>query len=226
MSFHVFFGFSIGLSKTLRVPKGTTAQAISHIEEVERALGLKRSKYKDNPVHWDHWDRQYRAGFPKVDDKVLCETVEEHNSWVRRFYSQIDKWAKDPAGDGEELTPEIASTFWHGLQMLTVKPDRWTNEYYRARMDELYEVMRGREAAGMTFDAKALTEKQAAAVIRIFDQYLDKDDLRLDVPDGRDYLASSYDGGYAWCDKCFKPKDPDDYGCGKKNCPLADDERS
>lgn len=223
MSFHVFFSFSTGLSQTLRVPKGTAASAIAHVEEVERTLGLKRSKYKDDPVHWDHWDEQWRAGFPKVDDKVLCKTVEEHNQWVQRLYEQFEQWAEKPVEDGEDLTPEIAATFWHGLQQLKVNPDRWTDNYYRARMDELYEVMRGREAAGMTFDAKALTEKQAAAVIRIFDQYLDTNDLRLDVPDGRDYLASSYDGGYDWCDKCFKPKAPDDYGCRRKGCPLSEE---
>ncbi len=223
MSFHVFFAFSEGLSETLRVPKGTAANAIAHVEEVERTLGLKRSKYKDNPVHWDHWDKQWRAGFPKVDDKVLCETVEDHNKWVQRLYWLFGEWAKNPVEDGEDLTPEIAATFWHGLQELKVRPERWTGDYYRARMDDLYEVMRGRKAAGMSFDTKALTTKQAAAVIRIFDQYLDPDDYRLDVPDGYDYLASSYDGGYSWCDKCFKPKHPDDYGCRRKGCPLTED---
>ena len=99
-------------------------------------------------------------------------------------------------------------------------PERWTDDYFRDRMEHLYEVMRGRESEGVTFDAKPLTEKQAASIIRIFDQFLDPCDLRLDVPNGRDYLASSSDGGYDWCEKCG-PMVWDDVGdCRKRGCPL------
>jgi hypothetical protein len=40
--------------------------------------------------------------------------------------------------------------------------------------------------------------KQAAAVVTLFAEYLDDYDMRLDVPNGHDYLASSYNGGYDW----------------------------
>jgi hypothetical protein len=91
-------------------------------------------------------------------------------------------------------------------------------------MEHLYEVMRGRESNGVTFDVKPLTEKQAAQVINLFSEFLDPDDLRLNVPDGRDYLASSADGGYEWCDKCFKPIAEDDTSCRRRKCPLREED--
>lgn len=124
----------------------------------------------------------------------------------------------------EMLTPEDARTFWYGLQSLEVPIGRWTSDYYRARMEHLYEVMRGRENEGVTFDAKRLSPKQAAAVMNIFSTYVDPGDLRLDVPNGHDYLASSSDGGYEWCEKCG-PAHPDDAQvCRRKACPIRDEE--
>jgi len=224
MSFHTFFMLTTGLSKPMQVPIGTKASIIAHVEEVERVLGLKRTQYLTNPVHWDHFDAAFRNGFPDVDDKTLCETVENHNVWVRRLYSDMGEWSSNPPTDGETITPEDASEFWHGLQQLEVHPHRWTADYYRARMETLYEVMRGRPTDGISFDTKALTVKQAAAVIRIFDQYLDPGDMRLDVPDGYDYLASFDDGGYDWCDTCFKPIHPDCvWECKRRKCSLKEE---
>ena len=225
MSYHVFFGFSSGLAEPIRVPVGTKKSIIEHVEEVESVLGLKRTKYEDNPVHWDHWDPEYRNGFPSVEDKTLCETVQYHNGWVRSLYRDFAEWSEKPFKSskghrGEWITPKDAQKFWHGLVELRVSTDRWTADYYIARMEHLYEVMRGRESEGVTFGTKALTTKQAAAVINIFSPYLDHDDRRLDVPNGYDYLASSYDGGYDWCEKCgaMRPEDAD--ACRKRKCPI------
>lgn len=107
--------------------------------------------------------------------------------------------------DGETITPDDARTFWYGLELLSVTPDRWTSDYYRGRMEHLYEVMRGRANEGVTFNARAITTKQAAAVINLLEVYLDRSDLRLEAPKGCDDLASSYYGEYEWCDKCFAP---------------------
>lgn len=86
--------------------------------------------------------------------------------------------------------------------------------------NSLYEVMRGRKSEGVTFDEKALTPKQTAKVIILFSEFLDHHDIRLDVPNGRDQLASSTDGGYDWCEKCGA-MDPDDVpDCRKRGCPL------
>lgn len=220
MSVQVYFEFSTGLECPLWAPVGTKAAIISHVEEIEAALGLKRVKYLDNPVHWDHFDADYRAGFPKVGDETLCKTIGEHNHWVRRLYGDMMTWSKTAADGLEEITPADATEFWHGLTQLTVQPDRWTGDYYRNRMDHLYEVLRGHDSEGVSFDAKGLTPKQAGAVIGLFEQFLDPGDHRLEVPNGHDYLASSGDGGYVWCEKCG-PAHPDDVdGCRKRKCPI------
>jgi hypothetical protein len=219
MSYHVFFSFSQGLTQSIFAPSGTKASYLAHIAEVEEALHLKREQYEDNAPHWDSWHRDYGH----LSDDKLCEIVENHNHWVRGVYADFTKWSKEPVTDGEEITLEDAQTFWHGLEILSVPPSRWSKNYYRARMEMCYEVMRGRESEGVSFDAKVLTPKQAAAVINLFSSFLDKHDLRLDVPNGHDYLASSYDGGYDWCEKCG-PMHPDEIGsCRKRKCPLRDE---
>jgi hypothetical protein len=228
MSYHVFFSFSSGLAQRLRVPAGTKQAIIEHVEEVEHVLGLKRTQFKDNPIHWDHWDQEFRAGFPSVEDELLCKTVSDHNAWVRGIYRDFAEWSKTPfksgkGKKGEWITEKDAEKFWFGFQTLNVGPSRWTGDYYTERMESLYEVMRGRESEGCTFDAKPLTEKQAAAVINIFSPYLDSDDRRLDVPNGYDYLASSYDGGYTWCEKCGPVHPDDEDGCSKRKCPLREE---
>jgi hypothetical protein len=225
MSYSVFFMFSSGLKQRLRVPAGTKKAIIEHVEEVEKILGLKRTQYENNPIHWDGFDSQFANGFPGVDDELLCKTVSNHNAWVRGIYRDFGEWSKTPfkssrGHKGEWITPKDAEKFWHGFRTLGVGSSRWTGDYYTERMESLYEVMRGRESEGCTFDAKPLTEKQAAAVINIFSPFLDHDDRRLDVPNGYDYLASSYDGGYDWCEKCG-PVHPDDVdGCRKRKCPI------
>lgn len=220
MSFAVFFGFSQGLSEPLRAPKGVLKEIIENVGETERALGLKARRYKDNPAHWQNKAEALR----RVDDKTLCRVVGDHNRFVRNLYARMQEWFENPVEGGEVISPEDARQFWHGLELLDVPAHRWTADYYRERMEHLYEVMRGRESEGVTLDAKPLTVKQAAAVVRLFEQYLDPADLRLDVPKGADYLASSYDGGYEWCEECCEPMEYEDaQQCRKRGCPLREE---
>jgi len=236
---HVFFSFSTGLKAPLTVPKGTKQSYLDHVKSVEKALGLKRSKYKDNPVHWD-----FKRDFPGIDNEVLCKTVEEHNAWVRQCYENFEFWSEHPftVGKGhqdtypntgypvgwesEQITPEDAQIFWHGFQLLDVPVHKWTVDYERQRMEHLYEVMRGNENEGVNFEVKKLTPKQAGAVIWLFSNFFPHGDtLRLEVPNGRDSLYSSYDGGYDWCEKCgaMCPEDVPD--CRKRGCPLIKEYR-
>ena len=237
MSYRTFFLFAAGLAKPIHVPKDTKAGLLEHVEEVEKALGLKRVTFNDNPVHWDHWHGEIGR---EATDEVLCETVDKHNAWVRETHGNFAHWSEHPftLGKGhqaehlidraypigwpaETLAPDDAKAFWHGFEMLSVSPERWTEDYYRTRMETLYEVMRGRETEGISFDdVKPLTPKQAAAVINLFSEFLDSGDLRLDVPNRYDHLASSSDGGYEWCEECG-PVHPDDVNlCRKRKCPL------
>lgn len=148
---------------------------------------------------------------------------------MRGLWASFGQWSKKPVDDGEELTPEDAKRFWFGLRELSVPVYKWTADYYRDRMEHVYEVLRGREHEGVTLDKemkeKPLTPRQAAAVIRLFSEYLDPADLRLDVPWDCDYLASSSDGGYEWCDMCCRPIAPENIGgCRRRGCPLQQEE--
>lgn len=179
-------------------------------------------------LHYSDGPGEYSWAHPSghLFDDLLCATVEWHNRWVRRLYAVFGKWSEEPVDGGEELTPEQSKEFWHALTILEVPVGRWTRTYYCARMESLYEVMRGRDSEGASFDEEPLTQRQAAQVINLFSRCLDEHDLRLDVPrdlggEGYDYLASSYDGGYDWCENCG-PMHPDVWeGCPKRReCPL------
>lgn len=227
MSFHVFFSMSTGLNEPIRCPKGTYKRCLERVAHVEKMLGLKRTKYRDNPIHWDHLANLKEMA--KVPNDVLCREAEKHNTWVRWLYGQFEEWSKTPpqGDDTELLTPEMAAEFWHALEFIEVPLDRWTSDYYRARMEACYEVMRRGESDGVSFDAKPLTAKQADAVIRLFSQFLDAHDIRLAVPVGRDCLKSSDDGGYTWCEKCGAIDEDDvEYKikyCRKRGgCPLRE----
>lgn len=215
MSYHVFFSFSTGIKKPLVCPKGTRKEIWLEIQHIEKVLGAKRYRYLKNPTYW----RDFQ--FDKVTDEVLCKTIEIHNDWVRRMYNNFQEWfEKPPEKNTEVITERQASQFWFGFHIFgEIEPSRWTGDYYRTQMDHLYEVMRGRDNNGVSFDAKALTPEQAAAVIRLF-SFLDPEDFRLDVPKGYDHLASSYDGGYDWCEKCCAAIHPDERGCKKRKCPV------
>lgn len=215
MSVKVFFTFSAGLSRPLHCPTGTLASILKHVAEIERRLGIEPGK-----DGW-HWSPRDKALAAVEDDKYFCETVEQHNAWVRRLYEQFGEWGRKPVKGGDRITPKEAQTFWHALTELYVDPHRWTGDYYRARMESLYEVMRGRPSEGISFDATALTPEQASNVIRLFERYLDTEDLRLECPVGHDYLASSSDGGYSWCSKHGAIAEDDLGEHSRKRCDLG-----
>lgn len=222
MSYHVFFEFSTGLAKSMRVPKGTLKYILDNVRETERVMGFEVERREDGGGYW-------RSTKPANDitDEQYCRTAEAHNDFVRRLYRQMTEWQKSPPMGGERITPKDAQSFWHALRFIDVPPERWTRDYYVDRMEHLYEVMRGRESEGVSFEEKPLTAKQAGAVIWLFAHYLDGSDCRLEVPEGRDRLAASDDGGYEWCSTCGAI-DPDDVPhklryCRKKKCPLREE---
>lgn len=216
MAYKSFFIFASGLSAPLSVPIGTFKSITDHVGWVESELDMK---VPGGGSKW-HWFN-VRDAVERADAEKVCAVAKEHNEFVRRLYMNFGIWSSAPVENGEQLTPEQAQTFWEAIEtFIEVPTEKWTERHYRERMDHLYEVMRGRESEGVTFDENALTERQAAQVVNLFSTFLDSHDLRLDVPNGRDYLASSSDGGYEWCEKCG-PMDSDDVpDCCKRGCPL------
>lgn len=213
--FHVLFDFSSGLSKPIIAKPGTLDRIMSHLEEVETELGFKLVPTGDG-FRWE-----YTVPPEGVSDEVFCRVAERHNEFVYWLYKDFEKWSEEPFVGGEEITPEDAKIFWRGLRRINVPLHRWTRDYYMERMQSLYEVMRGREDDGVEFGARKLTEKQAAAVVGLFAQWLDRWDVRLDVPKGCDHLDSDGYGSAIWCDGCHALiAENNVWSCRKKKCPL------
>ncbi len=214
MSHRVLFSFSTGISKPIVVQKGTLENIKERVHLTEEALGLEVEQYRDNPKYWKSTEPE-----DGVSDKLCCQVAEEHNNFIRWLYHHFTDHAEVPfPGDSETITPEQIAPFWHGLVEIDVPVERWTRDYYVARMEELYESMRGRGEV-IIFDSKPLTERQAADVINIFAGYLDKHDVRLDSP-GTDSLAGEDDGGYYWCEKCGAVTEQHAAECKKRKCPI------
>ncbi len=219
MSYHVFFDFSTGLSKSIRVPKGTKARIAAHVQHLEATLMLQTEQYLDNPPHWTRESKRCED----IEDGVLCREVEQHNDFVRRLYHLFAEGHKGPGG--EKLTPAEARTFWHALERLSVPPERWTADYYRDRMEHLFRVMladKDEEDEGVSLDAPALTVEQAEAVVNLFGEYLDNHDLRLAVPWGHDRLMDSDE--YVWCEHCCRAIYEDDLSYNRDDiakCPKC-----
>ncbi len=221
MSYHVLFDLSIGLSKPITVPRGTLENILAHIHWAEQELGLI---IEENPQS-QSGKKYYRNHQPKegVSDETFCQVAEKHYQFIRELYQEFADCSQTPCVEGETITPEESEKFWYGLTTIEVPVERWTMEYFRARMEEIYDVLRGNSSllkSNIFFDSKALTARQAAEVIGVFSAFLDKWDLRLDVPKDRDYLASSYDGGYYWCEKCGAVTEEDAARCRKRGCPI------
>ncbi|MDD5006625.1 MAG: hypothetical protein PHS33_09030 [Candidatus Omnitrophica bacterium] len=218
MAYNPFFDFTAGLAKTMKVPVGTKADIVKHIKTVESTLKIEREN--------NHWERN---GYSTVSDEVLCEIAEEHNTWVIWFYNRLEAWAEKPPKPFEKMTKKDFKYYLPALVRVIVPPERWTRDYYRKRMEVLYEVMRSRECEGITFDEKALTTKQASQVINLFSEFLDVHDLRLAVPKDCDYLASLSEGEYEWCERCGAITYEHSLECRKHGCPLkkehAEEER-
>jgi len=222
MGYFTYFSFAAGLEKPIWVEKGAIQRMLDHVAEIEKALNLTREKYLDNPEHWTRESKK----FVGIDDDKLCAVVSRHNRYIRAFYDQLAECSKKgKRPNTERLTPKKAQEFWHALDELHVEPGRWSADYYREEMERIYEVMRGRETDGVSFNAKKpLTPEQADAVICLFSEFLDSHDIRLAVPVGHDRLASSYDGEYDWSSTCGAI-DSDEFEhhgstCRKKDCDV------
>jgi hypothetical protein len=189
------FMFATGLSKPIEVQAGTLASIEHHVQRVESRLGLKVAN-GSSPPRWD----THNLGEGITDD-VFCEEVTSHNNVVDWLWREMRR-EHAPTEAVETITPEQAAKFWHALVKLDVPPARWNAGYYRARMEHAYEVMRGRESEGETMrsDVPPLTPEQAGAVVHLFEQWLRRDDLDLEVVHGEDGLSSH--GEYDWCDQC------------------------
>lgn len=205
MSFHVFFDLSVGIKEPVWIPNNSIRRVVSRIAKTEETLGIERELYADN-LRWNYWPLFKK----EVTKQVLCRAVESHNRMVRWFHDVLTNGSKtQKKGMEEELTLEVAESFWFALKQLHVPPEKWTSEYYQARMESVYEAMRGRVCEGVMFGSESLSIEQAKEVIVMFSSWLDTTDIRLDVIKGYDHLSPSED--YEWCGNCGSAVDYEDF---------------
>lgn len=200
MSFHVFFQLSTGLSEAIPCPPGTLARIRKHVADVERRLGIKTETY-NGEVRWCSF--AMKKAVKALSDEEACKVAEDHNSFNMWLYHRFASWSKNPPKPpAERITPKQAKAFWYAIKThIHVPAERWTADYYEARMEEIYEALRGRDnGAGISFDARPLSAKQADSVISLFSVELDHHDIRLAVPVGHDRLLRSEE--YAWSSVC------------------------
>lgn len=216
VSHHVMFSFSTGLNKSIKVPKGKCEEIKAAVEWITKEAGLEVEKYMENPPHW----KSYTPA-KNIKDNRACELVRDHNAWVQRLYKNIAEWSKNPPKDYEEMTPEFASSIWYGLDTLDIPISRWSKEYYKQEMQELFDIMTGSEDFPTEWGEKKLTPKQAAAVIHLFEEYLDEHDIRLELPKGGDTLLDSDE--YFWCENhgAIPHDEAEETKRGKIRCPIC-----
>lgn len=209
MSYHVFFSFSTSLARTMKVPAGTHARILQHIQDTEEVLGLKRKltytpEGEAQRPGW-HWrspaeDMLAMLG-PEVDrnapqwwladrardqhQEQMASAVREHNAFVRGLYKDLGEWSKKkPKGETEEITVAQSEEFWGGLATLELPRELWTEDHFTAHMEHLFELLTKGESEGVNLDCKPFSIKQADALIRLFEDELDQwgFDLRFSVP--------------------------------------------
>jgi hypothetical protein len=216
MTVEARFLFAQGITKAIRVPVGTIAWAERHLARLREVFFLD-----DDRADWYRQVGHVIADGKTITDDALCDIATKHDLFVDAMWSAIAN-NKEHTGKTERLTPKKAAQLWPGFTMqITVPANRWTADYYQAQMEHAYEVMRGRESCGESLSyGEPLTERQAAAVIILFSQWLDHHDIRLDVPLDHDHLGRSDTGDYDWCSDCG-PIDSDESFARAQHCPKG-----
>jgi hypothetical protein len=251
MSYHVYFAFSTGLSKPLRVPEGTLADLWSKIERVESVLGLERTpsytpEGEDQRPGWS-WRSVEKCIRAKLgerpehhlaarewdsDRERMAEVIEWHNDFVRRLYDDFGKWSTDLKGKRkgvEVISLEAAAEFWGGLKILEFPRDLWTERCFENHMEHLFTLISKRKSQGMSLDCEAFSDKQKSALIWLLEGELDQwgFDMCFEIPLSADltpydFLVHLSDGGYDWCSFCGAIYS-DDFRHRCEVCPRAKD---
>lgn len=207
----VLFMFSTGIEGEMLVPAGTLAKFKARCEAIQSAFSLASLDKKD-------FHNTPQAPIP---DELWCETVRQHNRFVKYFYADLGDWAqKPPTGETETLRPEDVAPLWHFLRLLRVPAQNWTGGHYHTVAQEIFDLLTTGETDEMEWNQPVLTPHQASGIIHLFAAtfgLLDMPDLV--VPIGRDYLTEAED--LLWCETCCAHSEFEDlFECTKEDCPL------
>jgi hypothetical protein len=204
MSYTFGLNLAQGIIKDITVPKGTKESIWKHIETMEKDIPHLIKVENENYIRWEtHNIFKDIKTWDKENDR-LCSVILDHNNFCWKIHNLLGKCSETTIdGDNEILTNDEFVKFIYGLQTINVEPERWSREYFLAEMNDIYEVLRGRDCKGRFLDCEPLSIKQCSQVFTLFSEYLDNDDMRLNIPKGYDELmeSDSYDGnGYFWCE--------------------------
>lgn len=194
---------------------------------------------------WTDPDPERRAAYLRslaVDSwqRAVCDRLHRHAELIRDLYEDLTEEgqrrlvADERAIAGAsvvEWTPDAAADLWHALDPIEVPIELWTKDHEQRVLERAYEVLRGRGDGEYRLRGRPLTAEQAGSVLWLFEHLLHLphgDDLRLEVPRGRDFLAPSDD--YEWCSTCGAVfyEDVDHYvrTCRRRGCDLRKEHRA
>lgn len=191
MSYRLYFDLSTGLSADMVVPKGTLASIWTHIEIMERRLGLKRvpdyvpegkeatgawswreaaknmiehagPKPSHDEPQWWLADREREARINEMHALVF----NGHWHFVTTMYENLGKWSKGcDAAETEVLKAEESHLWWGALHSLPWPDELMTRDVYRAYLEHVGEVLSGNESRGVKLDCKPLSHDQKEALL-------------------------------------------------------------
>lgn len=197
-----------GLTRTPSyTPEGEKQRPGWHWSSTERSMLDKAGPPVDREQN--HWWLQDRERDERISR--ISSVVRAHNDRVRGLYEDITKWQekKWKRGEVEKITPKMANEFWGGLTFLDLPRELWTREHFVDHMEHLYVLLSTGSSRGQNLDCPPFDGDQTSALINVFEDELDQwgFDCRFEVPLDEnlkryDFLASSYDGGYDWCEDC------------------------
>lgn len=199
---HIFFAFSEGLKQDIYVSKKTIEYVmhkvglqmdtldISDIAEIPDMSSLERFAEK-------HFEQGHRG------DEAICEFASEQCKLVEMAYDMVQKATPEPTTENTALlTQGDFKAILPMLKQVDVPIERWSKDYHRERMDEVYEILRGRPTDKVSWEIPPLTEEQAAGVVWLIDVVLgvDRHQNDLAVCKGQDHISDTNE--YHWCEKC------------------------
>lgn len=217
----------LGLERTpTYTPEGEKQRPGWHWHHTEKNMLEMAGHPADKGVH-QYWllDRERES---RIASMALA--VRLHNQEIEWLYNDLRKWSekeKWKRGEAETITVKQSREFWGGLTMLELPKELWDREHYTDHMDHLHTLLTTGESRGVILDCPPFNPEQTEALISLLDGELDQwgFDARFSIPLDENLkpynlIASSYDGGYDWCEKCG-PIHSDDFYRRCAICPHA-----
>lgn len=188
-----YFGFG---KETIKLKKSTWEWIKREYKDTMKEYG-KIPEYHEWLSHFPDVSNPHSLIAPS--NETMCWFMRHHNRLAKEIWNHLENDCKS----NEELidvTPEMAREVGYyedkyGNQRMelftevTVPHSRWTPQYYVEEMNLKFDELQ----------EKGLTKEQAFECILTFEEYLDKHDVRIELPKGDDTLYAGDD--CVFCEK-------------------------